>query len=65
MSEKNLIFILKSNLCMQSAVLKITVCVSNYIYHNMGGWFFVDAKWVMYDDDVIEFYAYAKKRLIV
>lgn len=36
MSEKNLIFILKSNLCMQSTVLKITVCVSNYIYHDIG-----------------------------
>lgn len=39
MSEKNLLFSLKSNLCMQNTVkkiLKMTGCIRNDIYHEIG-----------------------------
>ena len=36
MSEKNLLFSLKSNLCMQNTVLKMTGCIRNDIYHDIG-----------------------------
>lgn len=41
---------------MQKTVLKMTDCNINYNYHDIGDRLFV-AKCVMYDDDVIEFYA--------
>lgn len=56
MLEKNLLLMLKSKLYMQNTVLKMTDCNKNDIYHDIGDRLFV-AKCVMYDDDVIEFYA--------